>query len=102
VSGWTYHQPIAGDPHPEIEPDVETVGRRELELMLLARASSEHTIVMTHDRASNADRMAARRLVARKLLTAPNAMRFGTGGWLYFYALTERGRTCWLRTKASA
>jgi hypothetical protein len=42
--------------------------------------------------------MAARRLVARGLLAAPNYMTAGfPGGGLYFYALTPRGASCWLR-----
>jgi hypothetical protein len=61
-----------------------------------------HTIVLLHTREANADRMAARRLVARELLSEPNAKRLSDGSWLYFYTLTERGASCWLRVKAGA
>lgn len=100
MSTWTYHRPISGDPHPEIEPNVEQVGARELELLLRARRSSAGTLVLPHDRERNAERMAARRLVERGLLREPNAMGGRSTGWLYFYGLTERGHTAWLRCRS--
>jgi hypothetical protein len=77
---------------------VETVGAVEAELMLLAKNSRSKTLCLRHDRESNRQRMAARRLVARDLLAEPNYMSAGfPGGGLYFYALTPRGLQCWLR-----
>jgi hypothetical protein len=77
---------------------METVGAVEAELMLLAKNSRTGTLCLRHDRESNRQRMAARRLVARGLLTEPNFMSAGfPGGGLYFYALTPRGQQCWLR-----
>lgn len=83
----------------------ETVGARQLELLLRARSSSTGTLVLPHNRERDTERSAARRLVLRGLLHAPNAMTAGAWSnerrcWLYFYGLTERGRTAWLRVKA--
>jgi hypothetical protein len=77
----------------------EKVGATQLDLMLKARESSGGTMVLTHDRASNRERMAARRLVERGLLAGPNYMGNSVIGRIYVYTLTERGRTCWLRVK---
>lgn len=79
---------------------METVGDRELEILLRARRAESGSVVLQHDRESNAERMAARRLCARGLLSEPNAFGNGHIGWLYRYNLTERGRSCWLRCKA--
>lgn len=77
---------------------LETVGAVEAGLLLLAKNSETKTLCLRHDRGSNRQRMAARRLVARGLLAAPNYMTAGfPGGGLYFYALTPRGASCWLR-----
>jgi hypothetical protein len=89
----------------EVAPLLETVGAVEAELLLLAKNNRTHTLCLRHDRESNRQRMAARRLVARGLLAAPNYMpgktRFPADvqdrGGLYFYALTPRGASCWLR-----
>lgn len=87
-----------------------TVGARELAVMLRARESKHHQLVLSHDRESNVDRMAARRLTARGLLHEPNYMGGAPSSWkagknrpiyLYVYTLTDLGRSCWLRTKAS-
>ena len=102
MSGWTYYRPVAGDPHPEIEPDVLDVGARELKLMLQARRASSGSLVLPHDRQHNADRLAARRLTIRGLLTGPKRFGSSSYGWTYAYALTEHGRGCWLRTKSGA
>jgi hypothetical protein len=77
----------------------ETVGAREAELLMRARESSSQGIVLTHGRGKieNRERMAARRLIARGLLTEPNAFGGPGVGWLYRYTLTLRGRMCWLR-----
>jgi hypothetical protein len=68
--------------------------------MVRARGAASGTIVLTHERASNAERMAARRLVERGLLSA--AHRYGNRRTLqiFEYRLTERGRSCWLRVKS--
>lgn len=89
-----------------------TVGSAQLALMLRARRSAHGQIVLTHGRSQNAERMAARRLVERGLLSGPNFVgqlsalrrwRDAPGGstvsGLYVYVLTERGATCWLRSK---
>jgi hypothetical protein len=84
---------------------IETVGAVEAELLLLAKNSRTKTLCLRHDRESNRQRMAARRLVARGLLAAPNYMPGKTcfpadvqdRSGLYFYALTPRGASCWLR-----
>lgn len=80
------------------------LGKRQMELLSIARASKTHTLVLTHGRnqMANAQRMAARRLVARGLLQAPNAMGNAATGWLYFYALTEKGLSSWLRIAVPA
>jgi hypothetical protein len=83
---------------------VEVVGARQLALMLRARRSAELTtsaaLYLVHDRASNRERMAARRLVERGLLSAPYCVGNAHVGRGYVYALTERGRSCWLRAKS--
>lgn len=113
----TYYSPDGGTefttdmPHWLMEPSV-LVGSAQLALMLRARRSAHGQIVLTHGRSQNAERMAARRLVERKLLSGPNFVgrpgalrrwRDASGGsaasGLYVYTLTERGRTCWLRSK---
>lgn len=106
MTTWTYYYPT-GDPtgwsskDPSITSEAYlTVGARELELLLRARRSSTGTLVLPHDRERNAERMAARRLVERGLLREPNAMGGRSTGWLYFYGLTERGRTAWLRSRS--
>lgn len=87
------------------EEQIETVGAVGAELLLLAKNSRTKTLCLRHDRESNRQRMAARRLVARGLLAAPNYMPGKTHfpadvqdrGGLYFYALTPRGASCWMR-----
>ncbi|HEU5282855.1 MAG TPA: hypothetical protein VFU53_03505 [Burkholderiales bacterium] len=79
---------------------IETVGARQAELLLRARSSSTGTLVLPHNRERDTERSAARRLVLRGLLRAPNAMGSPRFGYLYFYGLTERGRTAWLRVKS--
>lgn len=85
----------------EREGRFEVVGVREAEVLLMAKESSSGGITITHGRGKieNRTRMAARRLVARGLLTEPNAFGGGWAGWLYRYNLTERGRTCWLKVR---
>lgn len=107
MTAWTYFGPGAGSqpgwPGTRSAPrgeQVEQVGARELELLLRARRSSTGTLVLPHSRERNAERMAARRLVERGLLRAPNGMGGRSTGWLYFYGLTERGRTAWLRCRS--
>lgn len=82
----------------------ETVGARQLELLLRVRSSSTGTLVLPHNRERDVERMAARRLVLRGLLHEPNVMGGreyrGRRQYLYFYALTERGRTAWLRVRS--
>lgn len=80
-------------------PSTETIGRRQLELLLNARRSRSGQLLLTHGRQSNAARMAARRLVERGLLAGPNYLGPRDWGYLYCYHLTNRGRTCWLRSK---
>lgn len=94
-SGWSVLRAPEGQ-------DVHTVGRRELTLILRARNSRSGQVVLQHDRAHNAERMAARRLVGRGLLRDPNAMRMRDGSWLHFYNLTDAGRTSWLRVREEA
>lgn len=76
---------------------IETVGQRQGELVMRARRSTSGGIVLLHTRQFNRDRMAARRLVQRRLLTGPR--RYGNAelGYSYIYSLTSRGRSCWLR-----
>lgn len=117
---WTYYNPSTGrvwsgsnallNFATEASVGLETVGQQELKWILQARNASPKTVVIPHDRASNAARLALRRLVERELFRAPNALLIpagftvhgqpGRGGWLYFYDLTERGTSCWLRTKS--
>ncbi len=81
---------------------IETVGERELELMLRARSSSTGTLVLTHGREGNAERLAARRLMERQppLLAGGNWLGPDhRGGRLYAYVLTARGLSCWLRAQ---
>ena len=112
MTAWTYYGPTGapvkitfvgwGELERMGQP-TETVGPRALELLLRARSTTSGTLVLRHDREHNAERMAARRLCERGLLHWPNAMGgqiAGASSWLYFYALTERGRTAWLRSKA--
>lgn len=90
---------------------LETVGARELELMLRARRSWHGQLTIPHDRAHNAERMALRRLVQRGLFSEPNYVGGAPSSWkqgrnrpvwLYVYTLTDRGRECWLRTREEA
>lgn len=113
----TYYSPDGGTeittdmPHWLMEPS-QLVGSAQLVLMLRARRSAHGQIALTHGRCQNAERMAARRLVERGLLSGPNfvgrpgAVRHwrdapgrSPASGLYVYTLTERGRTCWLRSK---
>lgn len=112
MTTWVYWPPL-GPVDPMTDPaelrGMETLGARQAQLLLRARKSEGGLLVLTHDRSSNRDRMAARRLVERELLSGPN----WTGGirnWrgrtlarnvtgLYVYTLTSRGRSCWLRVK---
>lgn len=114
----TYYSPDGGTeittdmPHWLMEPS-QLVGSAQLALMLRARRSAHGQIVLTHGRSQNAERMAARRLVERELLSGPNFVGrpagikrwrdpevvTGPASGLYVYTLTERGRTCWLRSK---
>ncbi len=70
----------------------EVVGQRQAGLLIKARRAKE--IVLLNG--ENAERCAARRLVARGLL---ERYRFGSAatGWLTIYKLTARGRDCWLK-----
>lgn len=77
----------------------ETVGARQLDIMLRARRG-QGNVVLDHDRRGNKERMAAVRLVARGLLAGPYHFGGRPHGFTYSYTLTARGRTCWLRTKA--
>lgn len=114
MTTWIYHKPQGRADLPpavlHLEPSlVETLGTRQAELLLRARKSEGGILVLTHERSSNRDRMAARRLVERGLLSGPNwtgsirnwrgqqLARNFTG--LYVYTLTSRGRTAWLRVK---
>jgi len=112
----TYYSPDGGTeittdmPHWLMEPS-QLVGSAQLALILRARRSAHGQIVLTHGRSQNAERMAARRLVERELLSGPNfvgrpatvkfwrARGCSPASGLYVYTLTERGRTCWLRSK---
>jgi hypothetical protein len=72
---------------------IETVGPREAEIMLRAKNAESAPHLMT---GNERERLAARRLVARKLLVQhfPGA---GEGHPLRkFYSLTPRGAKCWL------
>lgn len=106
---WLYYTPNQKRPQVGVErldgALIEAVGARQAELLLRARSSSTGTLVLPHNRERDTERSAARRLVLRGLLHAPNAMTAGAWSnerrcWLYFYGLTERGRTAWLRVKA--
>jgi len=121
MSGWLYYVhamsdvPQNGPAHwdlPDWNARCVTVGSAQLALMLRARGSAHGQIVLTHGRSQNAERMAARRLVERELLSGPqfvgrtktirhwrDAPGGNTASGLYVYRLTERGRTCWLRSK---
>ncbi len=71
---------------------IEIVGARQAGLLIKARRARE--IVLLNG--ENAERCAARRLVARGLM---ERYRFGSAatGWLTIYKLTARGRDCWLK-----
>lgn len=102
MTTWVYHPPAnAQTPAPpgcaRLE-GAETLGARQAQLLLRARKSQGGLLVLTHDRASNRDRMAARRLVERELLGGPNYLGPARDG-LYVYTLTSRGRSCWVRVK---
>lgn len=121
MSQWTWYPPESeqerrGSDLARRDELTETVGAGQLQLMLKARRSAEHSFTLAHGRANNRQRMAARRLVERGLLAGPNyvgrqpALRnlngdalgpapLNTGGW-FTYRLTERGASCWLRVKA--
>ncbi len=110
MTTWLYYTPEGSDSRGAMgQPwQTETVGARELELLLLARSGPAGKVVVLHTRASNAERMAARRLVERGLLRAPYPLGGAPGTWkqergrisrVWLYELTERGRTCWLRAK---
>ncbi len=73
------------------------VGVRQAQLLMIARGSKTKTLVLSHSVAGASNRMAARRLVLRGLLSPPNAMGSDETGWLYFYTLTRKGRDSWLR-----
>ncbi len=79
------------------DPNSTPVGIRQAHLLRIARGSKTGTLVLSHSLAGASNRMAARRLVLRGLLNAPNAMGSGEAGWLYFYAITRKGRDSWLR-----
>ena len=111
------HPPLPGDDAP-----IETVGATQLDVLLRMRNTASGTLVLTHtrDAQANRERMALRRLVERELVVrttrfaqedAPMRNWRGreVGGipnnpyaGIYVYALTERGRTCWLRTRERA
>jgi hypothetical protein len=104
VSGWSWVecvQPngipstllLAGAMGADVK-QMERVGWTQAQLMIKAKIAPSGTLVLLHDRASNRQRMAARRLVGRGLLAGPNYR-----GGMHFYTLTERGRTCWLRAR---
>jgi len=76
---------------------VETIGQRQAELIIRARRASSRNIVIMHTRQFNRDRMAARRLVARGLLTEPHKYGNPLLGNIYTYYLTNRGRECWIK-----
>lgn len=76
----------------------EIVGDAQYRLLMRARLNPSHSFVLEHNRASSAERLAARRLIERGLLTGPNAFGNARIGWVYMYGLTERGATCRLRT----
>lgn len=116
MTRWRYYTPsgMNGLLPPILDTDVLiTVGSAQLALMLRARRSAHGQIVLTHGRSQNAERMAARRLVERELLSGPQFVGrpagikrwrdpevvTGPASGLYVYTLTERGRTCWLRSK---
>lgn len=114
MTTWLYYSAIGAPARitdfgwKQLQLPKETVGARELELLLQARGSSFRHLVLPHGREHNAQRMAARRLVERGLLQEPNAVGGGYGTyrltrgrrqWLYVYNLTERGWSCWLRSK---
>lgn len=103
MTTWVYHGPDGWSGPKEksaavLGIPVETLGARQAQLLLRARKSQGGLLVLTHDRASNRDRMAARRLVERELLGGPNYLGPVRDG-LYVYTLTSRGRSCWLRVK---
>lgn len=77
--------------------DIQTVGRRELEMLLRARRSSSKSVVIQHTKERNRERLALRRLCERGLFSWPNAFGGLGVGWLYRYNLTEDGQTVWLR-----
>lgn len=102
---WDYHTPD-GSPNRGARPhpwELETVGRTQLAVMLRARQSSAGMVMD----GSEKERLAARRLVERKLLTrnwTPEprwsaANRRHVERKIRVYTLTQRGRTCWLRAK---
>lgn len=103
---WLYYMPTAAKALPEnagpcrgLQDQVETLGGRQAELMLRARGSQFNMLTLAHGRQQNAERMAARRLVARGLLNEPNYLGVREWGYVYAYSLTTRGRTCWLRVQ---
>jgi hypothetical protein len=103
---WIYYTPTGGIGRmgPLLDTQVvETVGRTQLAVMLRARQSSTGMVMD----GSEKERLAARRLVERKLLTrnwTPEprwsaANRRHVERKIRTYTLTLRGRTCWLRAK---
>jgi len=79
----------------------ETVGARELEMLLRARNSAgQQGVVISHNGQQDRERLALRRLTKRGLFLEPNAFGGGWVQWLYRYNLTERGRTCWIRARS--
>lgn len=126
MSSWTLHCPKHGAdcdmPHrlwPLVAANGETVGATQLALLLRARAGKSGMLVLQHTRnqVANKERMAARRLVERGLLSGPNYVKqaplrnwrgAAVGGapenpytGVYSYTLTKRGRACWLRTRST-
>ncbi len=79
--------------------EVERVGPREYAILTQGRKRFGIFFVLRHGRSGNADRLAARRLIARGLLRGPYSIRTGP---YYHYQLTERGRECWLLVKGEA
>lgn len=86
----------------------EPIGATQLKIMQRARGARSGMVMLAEG--DERERMAAKRLVARKLLkpcvhTRPEAgpgrryQNYSKGSYR-LYALTERGRHCWLRVKA--